>query len=235
MSPIKRETGLRGMIELGILPPCLAMTGLARAAEAALMNVLYGVAIIAGRCLTLVDFAKVTRGTGDTGVLAAQRKRCLAMIKNYRVPPRRYTMTSLAVLSEIALVRLAGIMAAKAGSLGFGPALVLDMTAGAQHVAMRTSQREVRRSVIKNYSIDLYDIGITADVVVVAQVACHAFEQGAAAMKALMVADIGAYRLVTAKAQLVLRGFGKWRMAGIAIAFDLGMCRNDRAWHEQFL
>ena len=235
VSADEREPGLLGMVEPGIFPLCLVMAGLARAAEPALMNVLYGVAIIAGCRLTLIDFAKVTGGTGYAGVLAAQRESCLAMIKSYRVPPDRNAMTGLAFLSKIAHVRLAGIMAVKTGSRRLGPALGLNMTAGTGHIAMGTSQWKIRRGVIKSYCIDLYDIGITADVVVVTQVARHTLEQWAAAMEALMAVDIGAYRFMAAKAQLVLRGFGKWRMARIAIAFDLGMCCCDRAWHEQFL
>ena len=200
VSAVERKAGLRRMIKLGILPRSLVMAGLACAAEPLLVNILYGVAIIAGRRLTLVDFTKVTRGAGYICVLPAQRECCLGVIKFDGVPPHRNAMTSLTILSKVALVRLVRIMAAKASCRSLGPALGRSVTACARHVAMGAGQWKIRRGVIKRHRIDLYDAGVPADMVVVTQVARHALEQGAAAMKSPMVADVGSNRLVAVEA-----------------------------------
>lgn len=164
-----------------------------------------------------------------------QRKAGFCVIEGDGVEPGGVAMAGLAGLSEIALVRLVGLMATKTCERCFGKALRRFVATGAGHIGMCSAEREIGLPVVEKRPVELNHIKVAALVIIMAQVAGRTFHEGIEAMKAAAGIGIGFYRLVAVKAQAVLCVFCKWRMAQLATFFDLGVACRHRSRHQQFL
>ena len=111
------------MIECNRLPADFSVAIAALPAEALLMNVLYGMAIIAFQADVLVVLIDMAIAAGDLGMLAAQRETRLAMFERTHLAPSRYCVTALAGFAEIFLVGIVFLVAIETGCRRLGPAL----------------------------------------------------------------------------------------------------------------
>ena len=81
MGALQGEMRDLAMIEARPQPSRLVVTGLAGLAKALAMDIVNGVAVIAGCGQAAIDFAEMTGSTGSACVLSVEREAGLAMIE----------------------------------------------------------------------------------------------------------------------------------------------------------
>ena len=106
MCAFERKVRLAAMVELRVFPLFNAVTVFAFHAELARMHIIDGMAIIAGHRHTGIDFPGMAGDALRLGVRAAQLELGLVVIKRFGFFPIIDHVAILAVLAEVAFVRL---------------------------------------------------------------------------------------------------------------------------------
>lgn len=100
---------------------------------------------------------------------------------------------------------------------------------------MTTAQWEVRKRVIENAGIQVYDIGVPALVIRVTAHTLAVFSRREQTVKSAPDLAVIADVLVTCRTERRTRGVGVWRMACRAVIFDVRVTFDNAAWHHQSL
>ena len=199
------------------------------------MDILDGVASVAIHGRRLVDLTQVTSSTWHVRMLALQRKPGLAVIVGSRFPPVFDRVAAPAILAEISLVGLIGVMAAKTAGRRLRPRLSLGMTVRATKVEMSATEHKVRDCVIECGGIELHDDGIASLVVVMAEIAFGTLHERTLAVETGPLGQVCFHGLMTIKAKQILGRLGERRVARLALALDVRMRLDDRSRHKQSL
>lgn len=156
------------MIECDGLPLLEAVTGLTFRAVAAVMDILYFMAIDASVRQVFVALADVTDGALNLGMCAVERKFGLAVIEGFGFRPCRFIVTCRAFLAEPAFMGIVFFMTIETPRRGFAIHLPLGVATLAWRCRVCAFEFEVGWCVVERFLVELHDIGAAALVVGVA-------------------------------------------------------------------
>ena len=212
MLALQGKVGVPIMVEVGFTPFAFVVAVSAVCSVDAMVHVVKRVTAVAGGRRFLVALVDVAAIAGGVTVRAVQGEMRLVVIEAELLPAFR-SMAVLAVVAEIAPVRILFAVATAATGRGFGVFLARLVTRAAGRRSMRTFKGEVGSSVLERQWIEVDDIGVPTQVFVMTALAGGCGDIRQATMVAAAGADILVDRLVAVQTQLSLGTFSEAHVA----------------------
>ena len=100
-----------------------------------------------------------------------ERKSGLVVVERLGLAPLGFTMTIVAFLAKVPLMRIVRLMTVGATSRRLAEFYRWYVTAGARHCLVRVPEFEIREGVIERLAVELDDVGISSLMVGMAMVA----------------------------------------------------------------
>ena len=233
MGPHQGKAG-PAVIKVGRLPGDGGMAGAALGAEPALVCVVLGVTGDAGRRRGLEILGLVAALAGGLCVGPQQREGGLAVVEAGLLPARLGVAVG-AFGSQRALVHVILRVAADAGHRGRAEPGARGVAGGAGDLQMRAAQGIFGLVVVEALRVEDHELGAPSLVLRVAGAALHPRHLRVLSVEAPVLGHVGGDRLVAVIAHPVLRGLVEGRVAGLAVALELGMRGGQRAGGDQLL
>ena len=232
MAANKGKSGFQFVVERDIRPLDCSVAVSTTNAIAAFVNVLLPVTIVAGAANDSEVIVFVAALTLKPGMRSPQRKARDGMVKPCLVPAIR-VMAGLTVVAELALVDIVVAMTGNTLQRRFVKRFIGCMAIRARDVEVPANQREIGLCMIEFGLVKANDVCVPAFVLCVTVCTVHSFLWRNATVKSGLSLYVSSYAVVTSHAQVALRNLGQWRMACLAVRFDLGVAFDDGTRHYQ--
>lgn len=234
VSPFEPEAGLPCVIEAGLLPLAGVVTGLALRPQAPPVDVVHLVARDAGHRRLPEALLGMAERAGRVRVPPLERKPRLAVVE-LGLPPTPRLVTVLALLAEMAPVRIFLCMTCSAGVRCVAmqlAGLVAPCTGGR---SVGPLERKVRLLVVEGFRNEPDDVGIGSLVLQVTGSTGDGARLPEPAVKPLPLPEILPDGLVTLDAAIVLRSLIEALVAILALSRLFLMSGAERAGGDQAL
>ena len=161
---LQRESGFQRMVEADALPGFGAVTILAGRTVVSLVYVIYRMAGIASRWRTVEYVATMTIDAQHRRVPTGERVVRVVVIE-YGFGPVGFGVAVLTMRSERRFVDVVWFVTANAIRRRIAVLVIGIVAVATRNAAMRTAQRKIRERVIKQASLKLHDVRISAFMV----------------------------------------------------------------------
>ena len=204
VSSLQREAGVPAVVEASLLPARRIVAGLASRPETASMDVVHAVARDAVHRRSFETIARMAGAAVRLGVQPLERKAGRGVIES-KLPPGERLMAALALLAQLALVRIGIAVAGHAAAVGLTMSLPIRVAARAGQSRMGPFEGEVGPIVIEGLGQQTDDVGIGTLVFSVTDPALTVRLEAKAPVEALAPLHVSADFLVAVKTETVLR------------------------------
>jgi hypothetical protein len=160
------------------------------------MHIIRGMTGHALRGRSFVSITEMTLGAADAPVLVVQRKPGFVVIECHMLPDLRVVAAG-AIASQLAVVRLLGLVADGAFARCVAERFLRLVTALARQVEVRAVQWKVGRVVVELLAAQFDDVGVSALMLGVTRTALRRLDYPQPAVKPGVCADVLADFLVT--------------------------------------